>query len=171
MRKLSARWMPHLLTLDQIYEHVKCGKANLQLFQHNLGVLVQMLWQTKFRFLSTYFKLRTVKIIDCKKGKAPKKAKTIPSAGKVIASVFCILLGCHIHISWKQVIPSLDNMFSYLILCTKNTFDQKVRYLSWKNNACFHTCAVVSAKRIKLCYKFLPHFPYIPNVAPSDNQQ
>jgi histone-lysine N-methyltransferase SETMAR len=36
MRKLSARWVPRLLTVDQKQNHVRCSKENLQLFQQNL---------------------------------------------------------------------------------------------------------------------------------------
>ena len=35
MRKLSARWVPRLLTVDQKRNRVSCSKDNLQLFQRN----------------------------------------------------------------------------------------------------------------------------------------
>ncbi|XP_011633776.2 uncharacterized protein LOC105424968 [Pogonomyrmex barbatus] len=35
MKKLSARWVPRLLTIDQKRNRVKCSKECLQLFQRN----------------------------------------------------------------------------------------------------------------------------------------
>jgi hypothetical protein len=34
-RKLSARWVPRLLTVDQKQNRVRCSKDNLQLFERN----------------------------------------------------------------------------------------------------------------------------------------
>ena len=72
MRKLSARWVPRLLTLDQKRVRMNIANAVLALFRHN----------------KSEFWHNSVQTVDCKGGTDSKKAKTFFSAGKVMATVF-----------------------------------------------------------------------------------
>jgi histone-lysine N-methyltransferase SETMAR len=90
MRKLSARWVPQLLTVDQKQNCVRYSKDNLQLFQWNPQ-------EFRRRFIAvdeTWIHHYTPETKELSKqwvpsGKtAPKKAKAVPSAGKVMATVF-----------------------------------------------------------------------------------
>ena len=89
MKKLSARWVPHLLTVDQKRIRMKISQACLDRFKQNKMDL-------KRRFITvdeTWIHHFTPETKDQSKqwtdagGSAPKKAKTVQSAGKVMASV------------------------------------------------------------------------------------
>jgi hypothetical protein len=89
MRKLSARWVLQLLTVDQKQNCVRCSKDNSQLFQRNPQ-------DFRRRFITvdeTWIHHYTPEIKEQSKqwdpsGEiAPKKTKTFPSAEKVMATV------------------------------------------------------------------------------------
>ena len=90
MTKLSARWVPRLLTLDQKRNRVKCCKDGLQLFQKNPQdfkrrfVTVDETW---IHHYTPETKEQSKQWVT-KGESAPKKAKTVPSAGKIMATVF-----------------------------------------------------------------------------------
>ena len=90
MKKLSARWVPHLLTVDQKRIRMKISQACLDRFKRNK-------MDFKRRFITvdvTWIHHFTPEIKEHPKhwteagGSEPKKAKTVQSAGKVMASVF-----------------------------------------------------------------------------------
>ena len=90
MRKLSARWVPRLLTVDQKHTRRTLWGTNLNLFEEDPA-----------NFLKRFITMDETWVHHCtpeakqqsKQWKhpgspLPKKAKTVPSAGKVMASVF-----------------------------------------------------------------------------------
>jgi histone-lysine N-methyltransferase SETMAR len=90
MRKLSARWVPQLLTVDQKRDRVRCSRDNLQLFQRNPQdfrhrfVTVDETWMHHY---TPETKEQSKQWVPSGES-APKKAKTVPSAGKVMVTVF-----------------------------------------------------------------------------------
>jgi histone-lysine N-methyltransferase SETMAR len=90
MRKLSARWVPRLLTVDHKQNRVRCSKDNLQLFQWNTQdfrrrfITVEGTW---IHHYTSETKEQSKQWVPRGKS-APKKAKTFPSARKVMATVF-----------------------------------------------------------------------------------
>jgi histone-lysine N-methyltransferase SETMAR len=88
MRKLSARWVPRLLTVDQKQNRVRCSKDNLQLFQWNPQdfrrrfITVDKTW---IHHYTPETKKQSKQWVPSGES-APKKAKTVPSARKVMVT-------------------------------------------------------------------------------------
>ena len=104
---------------------------------------------------------------------APKKAKTIPSAGKIMATVFWDSQGV-IHIDYLQKGRTITGQY-YSDLLTR--FDavlkekrprlQRKKVLFHHDNAPSHSSRVATEKFIGLGYALVPHTPYSPDLAPS----
>ena len=90
MRKLSARWVPRLLTVDQKQTRRTLSHTNLNLFEEDPAnflkrfVTMDETWVHHF----TPEAKQQSKRWKHPGSPPPKKAKTVPSAGKVMASVF-----------------------------------------------------------------------------------
>jgi hypothetical protein len=90
MRKLSARWVPRLLTVAQKRNRVRCSMDNLQLFQRNPQDFRHCFFTVDGTWIHHYTpetKEQSKQWVPSGES-APKKAKTIPSAGKVMVTVF-----------------------------------------------------------------------------------
>ena len=90
MRKVSARWVPRLLTADHKRARVVVSEQCLDMFQHNLKeflrrcVTVDETWIHNYRpETKNQSKMWTVPGES-----APKKAKTVPSAGMFMTTIF-----------------------------------------------------------------------------------
>jgi len=85
MKKLCARWVPRLLTADQKPTRMKNSEQCLERFNENKTDFVR-------RFITmdgTWIHYYTPKSKQqSKQWTAPKKTRSVPSAGKVMASVF-----------------------------------------------------------------------------------
>ena len=90
MRKLSARWVPRLLTVDQKHTRRTLSRINLNVFEEDPAnflkrfVTMDETWVHHF----TPEAKQQSKQWKHPDSPLPKKAKTVPSAGKVMASVF-----------------------------------------------------------------------------------
>ena len=91
MRKLSTRWVPRLLTVDQKHTRRTLSSRNLNLFEEDPAnflkrfVTMDETWVHHF----TPEAKQQSKQWKHSGSPPPKKAKTVSSAGKVMASVFC----------------------------------------------------------------------------------
>ena len=90
MRKLSARWVPRLLTVDHKRNRMTTSKHSLDMFKRNTKQFLQRFVTVDETWIHHYtpeMKEQSKQWIS--QGEtAPKKAKTVPSAGKVMATVF-----------------------------------------------------------------------------------
>ena len=90
MKKLSARWVPRLLTVDHKRDRVTISKQCLEMFQRNPDeslrpfITVDETWIHYF----THETKEQSKQWTLPGESAPKKAKTVKSAGKMMAIVF-----------------------------------------------------------------------------------
>ena len=90
MRRLSARWMPRLLTTDHKRARVVASEKCLGMFQRGSN---EFLWryvtvdETWIHYYMPGTKNRS-KTWTRPGESAPKKAKTVSSAGKVMATIF-----------------------------------------------------------------------------------
>jgi len=90
MKKLCARWVPRLLTADQKRTHMKISEQCLEHFHKNKTDFVHRFITTDETWLHHY----TPESIQQSKQwteagcSAPKKTRSVPSAEKVMASVF-----------------------------------------------------------------------------------
>ncbi|KAJ0183454.1 hypothetical protein K1T71_001430 [Dendrolimus kikuchii] len=90
MRKLSARWVPRLLTLDQKRVRINIFKALLAQFRRNKSEFWHRLITVDATWIHHYTPETKIqsKQWAAKREPAPKKAKTVFSDGKVMATVF-----------------------------------------------------------------------------------
>ena len=89
MKKLSARWVPRLLTVDQKRNRVTISKKCLDKFKRNSNEFLRRyvtVDETWIHYYTPEMKEQS-KQWTSPGERAPKKAKTIPSAGKVMATV------------------------------------------------------------------------------------
>ena len=90
MKKLSTRWVSRLLTVDHKRDRVMISKQYLEMFQHNPDEFLH-----RFTVDETWIYYFTPETKEQSKQwtspgePTPKKAKTVKSAGKVMATIFC----------------------------------------------------------------------------------
>lgn len=105
---------------------------------------------------------------------APKKAKAVLSANKVMATVFWDARGV-IHIDYLQKGKTINGEYYasllqrfHQVLMEKRPHLAKKKIIFHQDNARVHTCAVAMAKIHELRYELVPHPPYSPDLAPCD---
>ena len=176
MKKLSARWVPRLLTIDHKRNRVTTSIECLALFNRNKDEFLR-------RFVTvdeTWIHHNTPETKQQSKQwvlpgeSAPKKAKVGLSANKVMATVFWDARGV-IHIDYLQKGRTINGEYYTNLLDRFNEDLKKKRphlakkkVLFHQDNARVHTCVVSMAKFHELRYELLPHPPYSPDLAPSD---
>ena len=90
MRKLSARWVPRWLTADNKRARVVASEQSLSMFQRNPKGFLQRYVTVNETWIH-YYTLETKNQSKMWTGpgeSAPKKAKTVRSAGEVMATIF-----------------------------------------------------------------------------------
>jgi len=176
MRKLSARWVPRLLTLDNKRNRETTSEQCLTLFKSNPKEFLR-------RFVTvdeTWIHWYTPETKEQSKQwtspgePAPKKANTVASAGKVMATVFWSSQG-EIYINYLERGKKVTGLYYVELLGRFAAELQKIRpHLAMKkvlfhhDNAPAHTSALAKAKLVELAYELLPHPPYSPGLAPCD---
>ena len=100
--------------------------------------------------------------------------KTVPSSGKVMASVFWDVRGI-ILINYLKKGKTINvEYYANLLHRFSDEIKKKRPYLAIKkvlfhqDNAPVHTSVIAMAKINDLKFKLLPHAPYPPDLAPSD---
>ena len=89
--KVSARWMPRLLTSDQKCTRLVMPGANSEMFEADLESFVErFLTQDNCGSITSNHKRPERHCMQWKHltSPSPKKAKVVPTSGKVMASVF-----------------------------------------------------------------------------------
>jgi len=175
MRKLFARWVPRQLTVDQKRNSVRCSKDNLQLCQRNpqdfrrCFVIVDKTW---IHHYTPETKEQSKQWVPSGES-APKKAKTVPSAGKVMPTVFWDSQGI-IFINYLEKGKTITGAsYSSLLDRLKTELQEKRPRLAHKkmlfhHNAPAHSSGAVAAKLMELEFQLIPHPPYSPDLFPLD---
>ena len=165
MRKLFARWVPRLLTVNHKRDCVVASDQYLGMFHRNSKEFL-------LRYVTPETKNQS-KMWTGPGESGPKKARTIPPAGKVMATIFWDSHGI-ILIDYLQKGKSITGEYyaSFLdqfhaILKEKRPHLAK-KVLFYHDNAPSHTSAIATAKLFDIRYEILPHPPYSPDLAPSD---
>lgn len=176
MKKLSARWVPRLLTVDQKRTRVTTSEAGLALFQRNKNEFMRRFITVDETWIHHYTpetKEQSKQWIASGEP-APKKAKAVLSANKVMATVFWDARGI-IHIDYLQKGKTITgeyyaNLLDHFnkVLMEKRPHLTKKKILFHQDNARVHTCAIAMAKFHELHYELLSHPPYSPDLAPCD---
>ncbi|XP_012060732.1 PREDICTED: uncharacterized protein LOC105623969 [Atta cephalotes] len=90
MKKLSAKWMPRLLTVKQKRNRMKTSKHCLDMFKRNPEKFLRRFVTIDETWIHRYTPEMKEQSKQWTKSSesASKKAKTVPSAGKIMATVF-----------------------------------------------------------------------------------
>ena len=177
VRKISARWVPHLLTDEHKRQRVKVAKTLLQMFpkydkkQFANVVTADETWVHYFE------PVRKVsnKIWATKHSKRPIIAKCSLSTKKVLYAIFFSGEGVAIKVPVKKGKSITGKYYKEVVLKKLKKYYQKrcpatgfkhVRLLH--DNAPAHTSAIVTAFLKKENVTVLPHPPYSPDLVPCD---
>lgn len=176
MRKLSARWVPRLLTPENKRNRETTSETCLALFKRNPAEFLRRFVtvdETWIHWYTPETKEQSKQWIQTGE-RAPKKAKTVKSAGKVMATVFWDSQGV-IFIDYLEKGKTITGLYYADLLGRfdaelkkKRPHLAKKKVLFHHDNAPVHTSAVAMAKLVELRYELLPHPPYSPDLAPCD---
>ena len=176
MPKLTARWVPRLLTSDQKRLRAVTSTSSLERYLKNLKDFIRRFItgdETWVHYYTPETKRQSMQWT--KRGEpAPKKAKTVRSAGKVMAIVFWDSAGIILvdylvdrkTINGEYYCGILDRLDA--TIKEKRPGMKKKNVLFHHDNAPVHTCARVMAKLYDLRYELIGHPPYSPDLAPCD---
>lgn len=174
--KVCARWVPRLLTADQKMNRKTISQDNLTLFRKNPTEFLRRfitMDETWIHHYTPESKLQSKQWIGPGES-APKKAKSVLSANKVMASVFWDAKGI-IFIDYLEKGRSITGeYYASLLQRLSDEIKKKRPHLARKkvlfhhDNAPVHSCVVAMAKIHELKFEMLPHPPYSPDLAPSD---
>ena len=176
MRKLSARLVPRLLTVDQKHTRHTLSHTNLNLFEEDPAnflkrfVTMDETWVHHF----TPEAKQQLKQWKHPGSPPPKKAKTVPSAGKVMASVFWDADGILL-INYLQKGQKINGTY-YASLLTQ--LREKIKFkhrrkltkgvLFHQGNTPVHKSVIAMAAIHDCGFKLIDHPPNSPDLAPSD---
>ncbi|XP_048259430.1 histone-lysine N-methyltransferase SETMAR-like [Haliotis rufescens] len=176
MHKVSARWVPKLLTADQKPQRENLSRENLKLFEGDPDnflkrfVTMDETWVHHFELESKQQSKQWKHVTS----PTPKKAKSVPSAGKVMASVFWDSEGV-IMVDWLPKGCTVTGAYYVELL---RQLREKIKVtrrgkltkggLYHHDNAPAHTSLIAMAKIHECGFELLQHPPYSPDLAPSD---
>ena len=172
---MSARWVPRLLTVDQKRVRMNISNALWAQFKRNKSEFWHQ-WNCRWNLDTSLYarNKNTVQTVDCKGETGSEKAKTVFSAGKVMATLFWDSRGV-ILIDYLQKGKTITGAYYASLLdklkaelAEKRPHFQKKKILFHQDNAPSHTSAVAMAKIHELRFEQLNHPPYSSNLAPSD---
>ena len=177
VRKISARWVPHLLTDEQKRQRVKVAKKLLQMFpKYDKKQFANVVTgdETWVHYFEPVRKVSN-KIWATKHSKRPIIAKRSLSTKKILYAIFFSGEGVAIKVPVKKDKSITRKYYKDVVLKKLKTYYQKrrpatgfkhVRLLH--DNAPAHTPAIVTAFLKKEKVTVLPHPTYSPDLAPCD---
>ena len=177
VRKISARWVPHLLTDEQKRQRVKVAKKLLQMFpKYDKKQFANVVTgdETWVHYFEPVRKVSN-KIWATKHSKRPIIAKRSLSTKKVLYAIFFSGEGVAIKVPVKKGKSITGKYYKDVVLKKLKKYYQRrrpatgfkhVRLLH--DNAPAHTSAIVTAFLKKEKVTVLPHPPYSPDLAPCD---
>jgi len=176
MKKISARWVPRMLTAFQKQARVDISKENLELFSEDNDHFLSRIvtgdetwihhWDPETKQESMQWKH--------KGSPPPKKFRTQPSAGKVMATIFWdgdgIILIDYLEsqktITGEYYAHVLANLREALLEKRRGKLRNGVLLLH--DNAPVHKSLKAAAAVRECGFQELSHPPYSPDLAPSD---
>lgn len=176
MVKLSARWVPRMLTDDQKRKRMNVCTELLRQFEADPELFLKRLVtqdETWVHHFDPESKSQS-KEWHKKGSRPPKKFKRQYSAGKVMATVFWdskgVIMTDYLEhgetINAAYYSDELNRLRADIIAKRRGKMRSGVLLL--QDNASSHTAGVSVATAAKCGFKILPHPPYSPDLAPSD---
>lgn len=176
MKKLSARWVPRLLTIDQKTQRVDDATAGLALMRSNRADFLRRfitMDETWVHYHTPESKRQSAEWLERHEIR-PKRPKDQRSAGKVLASIFWDAHGI-IFIDYLQKGTTVTGEYYAALLDKLNDEIKhkrphlaKKKVLYHQDNAPSHTSLKAMAKLDQLRFQLVAHPPYSPDLAPSD---
>ncbi|XP_030003909.1 histone-lysine N-methyltransferase SETMAR-like [Sphaeramia orbicularis] len=176
MNKLSARWVPRMLTPEQMLKRVDISRTLLTRFHadpENFQRRIVTQDETWVHHFEPESKLQS-KEWKHHGSPPPKKFKRVASVGKVMASVFWDCEGV-LMVDYLQKGQTINGEFyASELRKLKKEIKAKRRgklragVLLLQDNAPVHTAQVAVAEAHNCGFELLPHPPYSPDLAPSD---
>jgi histone-lysine N-methyltransferase SETMAR len=181
MKKLCARWVPRLLTADQKRTRTKISEQCLERFNNNETHFVRRFITVHESCMNHYtpeFKQQSKEWTEAGCS-APKKTSSVPvpvpSAQKVMASVFCeaesIFFIDYLEMGKTITGKYYSNLLTRLHekIREKRPGLQKNKIIFNQDNAPAHKSVLAMGKLRDLHYELLEHPLYSPDLAPSDS--
>jgi len=175
-RKVAARWVPRLLTVENRSVRVAMSKQLLALYRPDPEKFLQRLVTGDESWVHHYepeSKQQSMQWIGAN-SPTPKKARTVPSAGKLMGTFFWDSEGI-ILIDYLPRGQTMNGAYYAGLLGKLKAAIKEKRRGKWSkgvllqhDNARVHTCQVSTAAADQLGFEILPHPPYSPDLAPSD---
>jgi histone-lysine N-methyltransferase SETMAR len=175
IKKLCARWVPRLLTADQKHTRMKISEQCMEHFNRNkTDFLLRFITmdETWIHHYTPESKQQSKQWTEAGCS-APKKTRSVPSAGKVMASVFWDAEGI-LFIDYLEKGKTITGeYYSNLLAKLDGKIREKRPGLQKKNHLLSGQCTrprkcFGNGKLRDLRYEFLEHPPYFPHLAPSD---
>lgn len=176
MSKISARWVPRMLTPLQKKYRVDCCKEFINLCSENPRDFINRIVtgdETWIHFYDPESKQESMQW-HLKGGPAPKKFKVVPSAGKVMATIFWDSEGVLL-IDYKSKGITITGMYYAEILNKLRDEIKKKRrgkltkgVVILHDNAPVHTARIAMSAMASCGFEQIDHPPYSPDLAPSD---
>lgn len=176
MRKLCARWVPHLLTIDEKRIRMKFSQSCLDRLNLNETDFMSRIVTIDETWIHHYTPETTAQSKQWVEAgsSAPKSLKKGPSAGKVMASVFWDSKGILL-LDYLEKGKTITSAYYVSLL---NQLNDKIRekrsglkkkkIIFLQDNAPAHKSFLTITKLNDLKYDLLDHPPYSPDLAPSD---
>lgn len=174
--KLCARWVPRLLSDEQKFNRAEVSAANLARFKRSPQDFMRRFITVDETWVHHYTPetKQQSKMWTSPGESAPKKAKSVLSAGKVMATVFWDARGI-IYIDYLEKGRTINGPYYAALLqrlkeevALKRPHLAKKKILFHQDNAPAHTSAIAMAKIHELHYELVDHPPYSPDLAPCD---
>lgn len=176
MNKVSARWVPKLLSSVQKVRRMECCQEFLNLCQGQERQVIQSIVTGDETMVLYYDPLSKRESMEWRRpGEAPpRKARVAPSTKKIMATIFWDCRGI-LMIDFKERNTVVNGeYYAFLLLKLRDTIKEKrrgklsrgIRLLH--DNAPVHTAAVAKKAILDCGFTELNHPPYSPDLAPSD---
>lgn len=176
MRKVSARWVPRMLTDEQKKKRVDISRANLEKFQADQEKFLSRFVTMDETWIHHFDPETKQQSMTWKRASSPtpKKFKVTSSAGKVMASVFWDAEGIIMVEYLEKGATITGSYYADQIRRLREAIKEKRRgklrvgVLFHQDNAPAHKAAVAMAAIQETGFELLEHPPYSPDLAPSD---
>ena len=176
-RKISARWVPKLLNFDQKFTHEEICERLLERYRTEGEGLLARIFTTDETWVHYYTPECKRASMEWRKKEEPPpiKAKVIPSAGKVMCTVFWDNEGIlHVDFLHDRRTINAEYYSNLLREHVKPAYRSKRRHkpmrdaILLQDNARPHTARLTMATIAELGWQTLEHPPYSPDLSPCD---
>lgn len=166
LKKLSSKWVPNSLTIDQKKERLSVSTSYLELYNRDPAEFLR-------RFI-TVDEIWLYYYIPNTKKNLQRKTKIVAPAEKVMATVFCDARGI-IFIDYLEKGKAttgehyallLDRLKDEIIKKRPHLINEKI--IIQQDDKAAHTSDIVKAKLVELDYELMPHSQCYPDLAPCD---